>query len=172
MSQYPRSFATERLLLRATNLEDAAFVLELLNTPKWLQYIGDRQVRTLEEARAYIENRMLPQMERLGYGNYTVIRQSDGAKIGSCGLYDREGLEGVDIGFAFLPAYEGQGYGSESATKVLELAQNLFGLSKISGITNQQNIASQRLLEKIGLRFVRMIQLPDDPAELMLYQNP
>ena len=103
-----RHFETERLILRPSGLEDAELVLELLNMPKWLKFIGDRNVKTLEEAQEYIKTRMLPQLERLGYSNYTMITKSDRSQIGTCGLYDREGLEGIDIGFALLPKYEGQ----------------------------------------------------------------
>ena len=97
------SIATERLVLKPTTLEDAAFILELLNSPKWLKFIGDRNVKSIAEAEAYIKERMLPQFERLGFTNNVVIRKADGKKIGACGLYDRDGLEGIDIGFAFLP---------------------------------------------------------------------
>lgn len=167
---FPRLFETDRLWLRATDVQDARFVLDLLNTPKWHQYIGDRGVRTIEDARRYIQERMLPQLEHLGFGNYTVIRKSDGRKLGSCGLYDREGLEGVDIGFAFLPDCEGKGYGTESALKMKTLAFEVFGVDRISGITVKENIGSQRLLEKIGLRFVEYMHLPNDPEEIMLYR--
>jgi len=113
---------------------------------------------------------MLPQLERLGYGNYTVIRKSDRAKIGTCGLYDRKGLEGVDIGFAFLPAYEGQGYGYESANKIKEAGLSVFGIKKLSAITAKENIASQKLLEKLGFYFSEFVTLPDDDEEeLLLY---
>lgn len=162
-------FETERLILRATNISDADFILELVNTPKWIAYIGDRNVHSTEAAVAYIESRMLPQLERLGYGNYTVIRKTDGTKIGTCGIYDREGLEGVDIGFAFLPPYEKQGYGFEAAQKVKELALNEFNIKKLSAITLKENIDSQNLLIKLGLSFQKMVILPNDDAELMLF---
>jgi len=164
------TFETERLTLRATNQDDAAFVLELLNSPKWKQNIGDRNVHTLEDAKAYIQQKMQPQLERLGYSNYTVIRKLDGAKMGSCGLYDRQGIEGVDIGFAFLPAYEKMGYGYESALKMKEMAFSAFGIPKIGAITAQHNKASQRLLEKLGLKYIKMVILPDDNEELMYYE--
>ncbi|MCB0649704.1 MAG: GNAT family N-acetyltransferase [Saprospiraceae bacterium] len=164
------TFETERLFLRPTAEEDAAFILELMNTPKWLENIGDRNVRSIEDAKAYIQNRITPQLERLGFSNYTVIRKSDGAKLGSCGLYDREGLEGVDIGFAFLPQYEGQGYALESAQKVKDTGINHFGIRQISAITIPENMASRRLIEKLGLQFVEKIKLPDDDAELLLYR--
>lgn len=164
------SFETERLLMKTTSQEDAAFVLELLNTPKWKQNIGDRNVNTIEDAQNYIEQKMEPQFERLGFGNYTVIRKSDGAKMGSCGLYDREGLEGVDIGFAFLPGYEKMGYGLESALKIKEMAFNAFNINKISAITAQHNTASQKLLEKLGLKYIKLLTLPDEDEELMYYE--
>ncbi len=163
-------FETERLILRPTAEEDAGFLVELMNTPKWIKYIGDRNVRTAEDAAAYVRQKMTPQLQRLGFGNYTVIRKSDGARMGTCGLYDREGLEGVDIGFAFLPLYENQGYAFESAKKILEAGIHQFKLRHISAITTRENVASQKLIEKLGLRFSKMIFIPNDEEELMLYE--
>ncbi len=117
MSQY-QTFETERLILKPTSEEDAEFIFELFNMPKWLQFIGDRNIKTLENARAYIKTKMLPQLNRLGYCNYTLIKKTDNTKIGTCGLYDREGLKGIDIGFALLPGYERKGYAFESANKI------------------------------------------------------
>lgn len=163
-------FETERLILKPTSLEDAEFIFELVNTPNWLQFIGDRKVRSVEDAKEYIKNKTFPQLERLGYGNYTVIRKSDNAKVGTCGLYDREGLEGVDIGFAFLPQYEKMGYAFEAATRIKQAGLQEFGLKQIKAITIKENISSQRLLEKLGLKYITMIRIPDDPEELMLYE--
>lgn len=163
-------YETERLFLSPTSIEDAAFVLELLNSPKWIQNIGDRKVHSLEDAEAYIRNKMLPQLQALGFGNYTLIRKADGAKMGSSGLYNRDGIEGVDIGFAMLPEFEGKGYSFEAANKLMELARGEFQLSKVSGITLESNKASQGLLEKLGLKFSKMIQIPNDSEELMLYE--
>lgn len=160
---------TERLLLLPTTEDDAAFFVELYNTPKWLQYIGDRNIHTIEDAREWIIHKIMPQFERLGYGNYVVIRKADGAKMGACGLYDRDGLDGIDIGFAFLPQYEKQGYAYEAASKIKEAGFNTFSLKTIKAITTKENLDSQRLLEKLGLRFQQMIMLPDDDVELMLY---
>lgn len=164
------TYETERLLLRPTTVEDAPFILELMNSPAWIANIGDRGVRTVEDAEQYIQTKMRPQLEHLGYSNNTVIRKSDGAKMGSCGVYDREGLEGVDIGFSFLPDYWGKGYAYEAAHKMKELAFGEFGLSVINGITIEANLPSRRLLEKLGLKLIKMIQLPNDPEELMFYQ--
>lgn len=169
MTKY-QCFETKRLRLQPTSEADASFLLKLLNTPKWIKYIGDRKVHSIEAAQNYIKTKMLPQLERLGYSNYTVIRKSDGAKIGSCGLYDREGLDGLDIGFAFLPQYEKQGYAFESANKIKSVALYEFNITQISGITVKENIASQKLLEKLGLIFIKTIRLPNDPEELLLYQ--
>lgn len=165
-----KSFETERLILKPTDESDAAFVLELLNSPKWLQYIGDRKVRSLEDAKNYIATKISPQFQRLGYANYTVVRKSDSAKMGSCGLYDREGLEGIDIGFAFLPGYEKKGYAFEAAKKIKEVALEDFQIKSMQAITTKENLSSQRLLEKLGLSFTKMISIPNDKEELMLYE--
>ncbi len=164
------TYETERLIIRPTTVDDAPFIREVMNTEGWLKNIGDRKVYTNEDAVNYIKEKMRPQQERLGYSNNTVIRKSDLTKMGSCGLYDREGLEGVDIGFAFLPEYGGQGYAFEAANKIKELAFGPFGLSIISGITIEANIPSRKLLEKLGLKFIKYMHLPNDPEELMFYQ--
>jgi [ribosomal protein S5]-alanine N-acetyltransferase len=165
-----KTFETERLLLRPTSEADASFLLELLNMPKFLLHIGDRKVRTLEDAERYVQSRINIQLERLGYSSYTVVRKSDGAKIGTCGLYDREGLEGVDIGFAFLPLYEKQGYAHEAAYAVLNAGFNVFHLECIQAITTVYNTDSQKLLEKLGLQYIEMVRIPNDDEELMLYR--
>ncbi|VAW34719.1 Acetyltransferase, GNAT family [hydrothermal vent metagenome] len=162
---------SKRLLLKATSINDAVFLVELLNTPKWLKYIGDRGVKTTQDSEDYITTKIRPQIEKLGYGNYTVVRKTDGVKVGTCGLYDREGLEGVDIGFAFLPEYEKQGYAYESSKKLLEVGFSNFSIKLVNAITMPSNKASQRLLEKLDLSFKKMIKLPHDENELMLYQK-
>ncbi len=169
MSRF-RSFETERVLIRPTTEEDASFLLELLNTPKWLEHIGDRQVRTTEDALQYVRDRISPQFERLGYGNYSVIRKLDGVIMGSCGLYDREGLDGIDLGFAFLPQFEGQAYAFESANRVKEAGIHVFGIEQLSAITTKEKIASQRLLEKLGFQRAQIVRIPNDDEELLLYR--
>ena len=169
MNNY-QTFETDRLVLRPTLPEDASFLLELMNTPKWLKYIGDRNVHSLEEAIQYIQERMTPQLERLGYSSYTMIRKVDGTKLGTCGLYDREGLSGIDIGFALLPSFEQQGYAFEAAHQLKEAAQYIFNIATIQAITTQDNFGSQRLLEKLGLVFIELIKIPGDDKELMLYR--
>jgi RimJ/RimL family protein N-acetyltransferase len=165
-----RVFETERLVLQPTSEEDADFIFELMNTPKWHQFIGDRNIDTIEDAKIYIQKKIRPQLERLGYSNYTLIRKIDNLKIGSCGLYDREGLEGIDIGFALLPAYESKGYAYEAASKLKRIAFEEFGIEAIRAITAKDNLASQRLLEKLGLVLSGTVLLPNDEEELLLFE--
>jgi RimJ/RimL family protein N-acetyltransferase len=157
-------------MLKPTSEEDAEFIFELLNTSKWIKYIGDRNIKTVENARDYIKTKMLPQLKRLGYSNYTLIRKADNCKIGTCGLYDRDGLEGIDIGFAFLPEFERKGYAFESANKLKDVAFNEFGLIGISAITVKDNISSQKLLEKLGMKLNGTTKVPNDNEELLLYK--
>uniref|UniRef100_UPI0032179531 GNAT family N-acetyltransferase n=1 Tax=uncultured Draconibacterium sp. TaxID=1573823 RepID=UPI0032179531 len=164
------TFETERLYIRPCIEDDAEFIYKLLNCESWLKYIGDRNVKSIEEAQLYIKVKMYPQLKRLGFGNYTVIRKSDNTKMGTCGLHDREGLEAIDIGFAFLPEFEGQGYAFESAEKIKRAGFDLFLLTEICAITLPRNHSSQKLLEKIGMRFDRYITLPDDSEKLMFYR--
>jgi len=166
----PFIFETERLILRPAGTEDAAFIFQLLNSPKWIQYIGDRNVKSVEKAKVYIQNRMLPQLERLGFSNYVVIRKSDQAKMGTCGLYDREGMEDIDIGFAFLPEFENQGYAYEAASKLLFEAKNSFQIKSLTAFTTKDNYSSQKLLEKLGMENAGFIHIPNDDEELVLYK--
>lgn len=161
---------TDRLNLKLASMEDAPFFLELYNTPTFIQFIGDKNLRSLEDARSYVQNRFLPQIERLGYGNYLIIRKEDGAKIGSVGIFEREGLDVQDIGFSFLEEFQGKGYGYEAASKLLETAFTDFGCSKISAITSKENIASQSLIQKLGLKYLKTVQLPDDTEVLLYYE--
>lgn len=170
MSLY-RSFETERLHIKPTSEEDAPFLLKIMNSPKWLQNIGDRNVHSEEEAREYIRLKILPQLEKLGYSNYTIIRKKDNLKIGTCGLYDRVGLEGIDIGFAFLPEYEGKGYAYESCMELKRAAIEEFRIHSIKGITTKKNTASQNLLKKLGLKFKKIVALPGEKEELLLFET-
>lgn len=162
-------FETERLFLRLTNLEDASFILQLFNSPKWLKYIGDRNVYCEKDAAEYIRNKMLSQYEKLGFSNFTILRKSDLSKLGICGLYDREGVEGIDLGFAFLPQYEGRGYATEAAEMVMKLAFTKYGLSELRAITTRLNFVSQKLLTKLGMEQSGTITLPGDDEELLVY---
>lgn len=165
-----KRFETERLKIIPTTEKDAEFILELFNSPKWLKYIGDRNVRTVEEAKNYIKTKMLPQLEKYGYSNYIVINKADKKKIGTCGLFDRVGLEGIDIGFAFLPEYEKKGFAFEAANRIKTAAFEDFGINMLSGITTKDNVPSQKLLEKLGLKLIGTAKLMDKDEELLLYK--
>ena len=162
-------YETSRLILRPVAEEDAAFILYLMNTPDWLYYIGDRHVRTEEDARQYIVTKMLPQIASHGYGNYVVIRKEDGIITGTCGLYDREGLDGVDLGFAFLPEFKRLGYGFESGAELVKRAQTDFNIQRLVAITKSDNIPSRKLLEKLGFQDNGLLGLPEFSDDLLLY---
>lgn len=164
------SFETERLILKPTGIEDTEFIFQLLNSPKWIQFIGDRNVRTSDDAKIYIQNRMLPQLEKCGFSNYTVIQKEDQTKIGTCGLYSREGMENIDIGFAFLTEFEKKGFAFEAASKLLYEAKNTFKINHLDAFTTKDNYDSQKLLEKLGLKKSGLIRIPNDDEELILYQ--
>lgn len=159
---------TERLTLRLQTTEDADFILELVNDPSWLQFIGDRGVRTVEDAREYILN-SINMYEKSGFCFYLVERKEDNIPLGICGLVKRDSLEDVDIGFAFLPTYWGKGYAYEAASAVLAYGLDTLGLKRIVAITTQDNHASAKLLEKVGLKFERLVQLSNDEEELRLF---
>ncbi len=159
---------TERLVLRHFNRDDAAFVLRLVNEPAWLRHIGDRGVRTLEDARGYIQQGPVEMYGRLGFGLFLVELKESAIPIGLCGLIKRGELEHVDIGFAFLAEYWGQGYAFESSSSVLSWARDVLGFSKILAITSQGNSASGKLLEKLGFRFKGLVRLGAE--DLKLYE--
>ncbi|MBI2517206.1 MAG: GNAT family N-acetyltransferase [Opitutae bacterium] len=160
-------FETSRLILRELTPADAAFVQELVNEPAWLQFIGDRGVRTLADAEGYIRKGPMASYAQHGFGLWCVARQADGVPLGMCGLLKRETLPDVDIGFAFLERFRGQGYAAESAGATLGHARHKLGLKRVLAITSPGNTASIRLLGKLGLRFEKMFELkPGDPVRL------
>jgi RimJ/RimL family protein N-acetyltransferase len=160
---------TDRLILRRLGTDDAAFILELLNDPSWLRFIGDKGVRTIEDARSYIANGPVAMYARLGFGLYLVELKQGGDSIGICGLIKRESLEDVDIGFAFLPRFWAQGFAFESTSAVMSYGMRVLGLSRIVAITSQENHVSAKLLEKLGFRFERLARLATDSPEVQLY---
>jgi RimJ/RimL family protein N-acetyltransferase len=160
---------TDRLILRLQTTDDATFILELMNTPSWLQFIGDRGVRTIEDARNYVLNGPIPMYEQFGFCLFLVERKEDHVPIGICGLVKRDSLEDVDIGFAFLPKYWAKGYAYEAASAVMAYGKDTHGLNRIVGITTQDNHASAKLLEKVGLKFEKLVQQPNDAEELKLF---
>ncbi|MBS0028114.1 GNAT family N-acetyltransferase [Chitinophaga sp. 22321] len=162
-------FETPRLQLRTFASSDDTFILELLNTPSWLQYIGDRQIKTLADAQRYILNNLLRLYAEQGYGAWVVVLKDTGKPIGICGLFKRKYLEQPDLGFAFLPEAEGQGYGYEAATGTLAYTKQQLELPRLFAITQPDNHRSVRLLERSGFTLQGTIQPPGELTELMLF---
>lgn len=159
----------ERLVLRRLAVEDADFIRELLNEPSFLRNIGDRGVRTSEDASRYILNGPVESYAKFGFGLYLVALKETDTAIGICGLLKREALEDVDIGFAFLPKFWGKGYAYEAASAVMEYGRAVLGLKRIVAITAPHNEASIRVLRKMGMRFERMVQMPGEAEEIQLF---
>jgi RimJ/RimL family protein N-acetyltransferase len=160
---------TERLILRRLTIDDAEFILELLNDASFLRFIGDKGVRNIDDAVCYLQTGPIASYERFGFGLYLVELKTSGEPIGMCGLLKRDTLPDVDVGFAFLPTFWSQGYAFESAAAVMAFGREALGLRRIVAITSPDNQASISLLEKIGLRFERMIKLGEDQSEVRLF---
>ncbi|HDR6298125.1 TPA: GNAT family N-acetyltransferase [Bacillus cereus] len=160
---------TERLVLRWFEIKDAPFILELVNDPAWIQFIGDKGIRNLEDAQKYILNGPVDMYNKMGFGLYLVERKEDLIPLGMCGLIKRDSLEDVDIGFAFLEKFRSKGYGYESASAVIEYGVQQLGLKRIVAITTIDNINSGKLLEKVGLRFEKIISESGEDLKLFGY---
>lgn len=162
-------YSTARLRLRELHHDDAGFIHALVNDPDWLRHIGDRGVRTLDDARGYIDNGPRAMYGAHGHGLLAVETRGGGRPIGLCGLLRRETLDDPDLGFAFLPDWRGRGYALEAAAATLAWARSQRGLRRVVAITSQDNAASGRLLEKIGFAYERDVRLAADAEPLRLY---
>ena len=160
---------TERLVLRHLTLNDAPFIVQLLNEPSFLRYIGDRKVKNEQDARRYLLDGPITSYRKFGFGLNLAFQKESGDPIGICGLLKRDTLPDVDVGFAFLPAHWRQGYAVEAASATLDHGRTAFGLKRILAITSPDNVASIGVLEKIGLGFEAMTRLGDDPREVKLF---
>src|SRR5689334_9484170 len=160
---------TERLIIRQLTNEDGEFILELLNEPAFIRNIADRGVRTVEDAQAYIHNGPVASYEKNGFGLFAVELKETGAPIGMCGLIRRDVLPDVDIGYALLERYWNKGYAYEAAAAVLNYGYTVVGLKRIVAITALDNDASAKVLEKIGLRFESIVDLPGIGGESKLF---
>jgi len=165
----PPEIETARLSLRRFELDDAPFVVELLNQPSFIQNIGDRGVRNVDDARRYLRDGPMAMYEQHGFGLWRASRRSDGVFVGMCGLLKRDILPDVDVGYAFLPEHWGQGFAFEAANATVEHGARKFGLTRIIGVVSDHNAASIRVLEKLGMRFERMYPMHPGEPEVRLY---
>ena len=160
---------TERLLLRKLTTDDAEFIFELLNDPSFIRNIGDRNIRTFDDACAYIVNGPVRSYEKNGFGLYLIVLKETNESIGMCGLIRRENLEDVDIGYALLPRYWSKGYAVEAARATKAYAKDVVGLQRLVAIVDPTNEASMGVLEKLGFRYEKMVRLSADDIDLKLF---
>lgn len=160
---------TARLRLTRLSYEDCGFILQLLNESAFRQFIGDKGVRSVHDARAYLRERIIDHYDRYGFGLYLVSLKSDDTPLGICGLVKREEFDSPDLGFAFLEAHHSRGYAYESAAAVLEYASTLLGLRKLIAIVDPENQSSRRLLAKLGFWFDRMVTMPGESQAVCQY---
>ena len=160
---------TERLKIRQMNEADAKFILRLLNEPSFLRFIGDKGVRSIDDAREYILNGPVASYQQNGFGLYLVELKDTCTPIGMCGLLKRKLLADADIGFAFVPEFWNKGYALESASAVMVYGKDVLKLPRIVAITNKDNDTSAKLLEKLGMRFDRLMALAGDVQETRLF---
>jgi [ribosomal protein S5]-alanine N-acetyltransferase len=166
---YMPLISTARLTLRQLTLDDAPFIMALLNEPDFIRFIADRNIRSLDDAQRYLENGPLASYARNGFGLWCVERTSDQVALGMCGLIRRDGLDAVDIGYAYLSVHYGHGYATEAARGVVAYGREVLALPRVVAIVDPGNTASIHVLKKIGLRFERMLRLADDDIELKLF---
>src|SRR4051812_32468650 len=150
---------TPRLILRRLVFDDAPFIVRLLNQASFIANIGDRGVRNVEDAHRYLLAGPLAMYERHGFGLWHVGRKTDGEDLGLCGLLKRDNLPAVDLGYAYLPEFWGQGYAFEAASATVRHGARKFGLKRIIGVVSEGNSRSARVLERIGMRYERMYSM-------------
>jgi ribosomal-protein-alanine N-acetyltransferase len=162
-------FESPNLYYREFDTCDAAFILELLNTPGWLQFIGDRNIRNLEDAHNYLLNGPLLSYKGNGYGAWLVIKKDTQQRIGMCGLFKRDYLDHPDLGFAFLPNTQGMGYAYESSMATLRFVKPAYNITRLYATTTPDNVRSQRLLVRCGFKGHGEVAPPDGSKPLLLY---
>lgn len=165
----PPLITTDRLIIRKFNLDDADFIYRLLNSEAWINYIGNRNIRNLEDAKNYIANSPLYFYQKFGFGPYLVALNDTQESIGMCSLIKRDTLNDVDLGFAFLNPFIGKGYAHEASKAIIEFSRNTLALKKLVAITLPDNTASIKLLEKLGFLYQNTMQFPNETEELMLF---
>lgn len=159
----------DRLSLREFKTDDAPFILQLLNSPSWIRFIGNRNIHSLQDAENYLSEKIIPSYREHGFGLLLVETRNEQIPIGMCGLIKRATLDHVDIGFAYLPEYEGKGYAYEAGMAMMLHARTTLKLPRIIAITTEENLRSVTLLKKLGLTFEKKIRMEGDPDELLLF---
>ena len=162
---------TDRLLLRELTEDDSDFILKLLNQPSFLKFVGDKGVRTLDDARRHLTKGPIASYAEHGFGLYIVQLRADDTSIGMCGLLKRPTLDDPDFGFGFIPEFWSLGFATEAAQAVLDYATGVLGLERIVAITSKNNVSSIRVLERVGLQFERMISLAPNAPEIYLFST-
>ena len=160
---------TERLKLREMSERDAEFVLEILNDAGFKRFVGDRGVRTLEDAARYIDERFAESYRQHGFGLWLVEAKDEGAPAGICGLLKRKELNVVEVGYAFLPSFRSRGYAFEAASASARYARDVLGLPRLYAVVNTDNAVSIRLLEKLGMKFERTVRLSNEDSDVSLF---
>lgn len=164
-------FTTERLIVRELTFNDASFIFQLLNTDGWLKYIGDRKIKTEEDAKNYIVNGPMASYEKYGFGLWLVIKKDTNISIGLCGLLQRDYFERPDIGYAFLPNFEKEGLAFESAVGVKGFAINHLKNNQLYATTTLDNIASIHLLEKLDFKFIENRKINEEEVSVFEFRN-
>ena len=164
-----KTLQTPRLIIEPLDTNDAAFTLAILNDPDFIAYVGDREIRSLEDAETYILERIFPHYQAHGYGMAAVRRRDNGETIGMCGLVNRDSLDYVDIGYAFLPSARGEGFALEACEAVMKTGRNDFKLAELAAIISPENKASRALAVKLGMALEAMIRLAPEEEEICLY---
>ena len=164
-------FETDRLLIREANPDDSLFILKLLNSPSWLEFIGDKGVKNEKDAQNYIENSLINSYLNNGFGLYHISLKENSEPIGLCGYLKRDYLDYPDLGFALLPDYEGHGYMWEASTAMLQFGKSTLKLDRVLAIVMPLNLRSQKLLRKIGFVETGPIRPNSKEPELLLFSN-
>lgn len=159
-----KELITKRTTLKKLENEDRLFILELLNTDGWIKFIGDRNIQNEEDALEYIEK-----INSNSAITYWVVHLNENAnKLGIITLIKREHFDFYDIGFAFLPQFENNGYAYEASDAVLNFIIESTDLKTILATTILENKSSIKLIEKLGLSYYKSVN--DNNNELSVYK--
>ena len=162
---------TARLILTEFKISDAPFFYELLNDPAFIEFIGDRNIKSVSDAEKYLSERIIPSYAKNGFGFYLVSTNENNVPIGMSGIIDREGLDHIDVGFAFLSKFRGKGYAFEATDAVMKYATDTLKINPIVAITSINNVKSINLLERLGLHYDKLIQLPNETEKIKLFST-